>query len=46
MAFAAIPIPNDNDSFVTLDLTSVVQGWFTNPSTNHGLAFVGDETVH
>ena len=41
-AFATIPIPNDNNSYVTIDLTSVVQGWLTNPSTNHGLALVGD----
>ena len=39
-AFATIPIPNVQNSFVTLDLTTVLQGWLTNPSTNHGLALV------
>ena len=39
-AFATIPIPHDQNSFVTIDLTTVVQGWLTNPSTNHGLALV------
>ena len=41
-AFATISIPNDKDSFVTIDLTSVVQSWLANPSTNHGLVLAPD----
>lgn len=35
---------NDNNQFITIDITALVQEWLTNPAMNFGLALVADPT--
>ncbi len=40
--FLDVPVPaGAKKSFVTLDVTAIVQGWVDAPETNHGFVFMG-----
>ena len=44
-AFASLAIKkSDTHQFITLDITSTVQGWMDQPATNFGLALVSDHS--
>jgi len=44
-AFDSLPInKNDKKQFLTIDVTTIVQGWIDNPPMNFGLALVSDQT--
>ena len=43
-SFATLPIVAAND-FYTVDITSLVQGWLADPSTNNGLAMTAASTA-
>ena len=43
--FSSIPIgKSDEEKFLSIDVTTVVQEWLDHPATNLGLAFVSDDT--
>ena len=44
-AFHTLPIgKSDEEEFVTVDVTTTVQGWLDSPATNFGIAFASDDT--